>query len=85
MAKTFFDRRGVCLRRYEKHAYSVDMHYLWILRYVFTLFCESSTATLNAPKSAVSCIFSEPPTDSRCLDLNKTVNDACSTHSDDPR
>lgn len=28
---------------------------------------ESSTATLNAPNNAVSCIFSEPPNDSRCL------------------
>lgn len=30
-------------------------------------FCDNSTATLNAPSSAVSCIFSEPPSESRCL------------------
>jgi len=30
-------------------------------------FCESSTATLKAPSSAVNCIFSDPPTDKRCL------------------
>lgn len=31
----------------------------------------NSTAFLKAPKSAVSCIFSLPPEDSRCLDTRK--------------
>jgi hypothetical protein len=31
------------------------------------LFCESSTAILKAPRRAVNCIFSEPPTDNLCL------------------
>lgn len=34
--------------------------------YVFP-FCESSTATLNAPSKAESCIFSDPPSERRCL------------------
>lgn len=35
--------------------------------HAFPSFCESSTAILKAASNAVSCIFSEPPTDNLCL------------------
>jgi hypothetical protein len=38
-------------------------------------FCDSSTATLNAPNKAVNWIFSLPPNDNRCLPLI-----LCSSH-----